>query len=88
MIFSAHITPFATLNIFTLAVLCSPQLSPQNGFTNCSGFMPVDTVCSFGCGFNYELVGNQSIKCINDFGDETQGKWTSEPPTCNGNSKK
>ena len=88
MLLSAHLASTTALNVFLLAILCSPRNAPQHGFINCSGYMNVNAVCTFDCVFGYELVGNQSIQCIDDFDGDTEGKWIGKTPTCIGKSNK
>ena len=88
LLLSTYTSRFAKSNFFPLAVRCSPQVPPKNGFVNCSGNINLTAVCSFDCAHGYELVGNQSIECIDNFNNESDGIWTGEPPTCKGKSNK
>ena len=67
-----------------LVIQCPSQLAPANGKVSCVGNVDYGGVCRFSCDFGYELVGNEENQCTDGLDGDTVGRWSGQPPTCEG----
>uniref|UniRef100_F7AJJ2 Uncharacterized protein n=1 Tax=Ciona intestinalis TaxID=7719 RepID=F7AJJ2_CIOIN len=64
-------------------VTCQPsQQPPLNGGISCTADNAIGSVCTFHCNAGYSVNGSAVSTCEDNFDGDTDGVWSSTPPTC------
>ena len=79
-----HIVTFALLTKVKsfLAISCDVPNAPTNGvLQKCSNGYWFGSACTFVCGYEYTLIGNDTITCTQD-SESRLGIWNLPAPSC------
>ena len=67
-----------TLSMIFLAIMCAELSDPENGTVSQPTERTVDSVATYACNGNLQLVGADNVTC------QINGTWSAEEPSCAG----